>query len=228
MRRCILIVGVMLVAAVQTEAHADFLPVVNPGFELPGGLYVEPTGWTVEDGPGRFRGYTNDLAGQLLPPPGVDIGNYSGFTEGGAASASQIIEGYSIQANTTYTLSVLVGGRNNVFDTFGGSQIMLFDADTSSILAEYTLHRTNNPSPPEGFFELQSISFSTEVNGGPIGNRLGIRLSGLGEGPQTWFDNVVLQTTAEVIPEPGSIVLVSIGALGLIGYSWRRQRTTRA
>lgn len=231
MRWYILIAGMVLGVSVQTAAKADFLPILNSGFESPGGLYFDPEGWTIENGPGRFTGYTNNLAGQLLPPAGTDIGEFSGFTEGGAASASQIIGGHLIQAEATYTLSALVGGRQDSSGFgFGGSQIMLFDADTSSILAEYTLHRGTGDSPLDGIFELQSVSFTTEASGGPIGHRLGIRLTGLGEGPQTWFDNVALETTAMVtaIPEPGSIVMLSIGALGLLGFGWRRQRLAAA
>jgi len=37
-----------------------------------------------------------------------------------------------------------------------------------------------------------------------------------------------LNLTTEVVPEPSSIVLLITGAIGLIGYGWRRKRKQAA
>lgn len=216
----IILASVWIMAGPQ-QSRADYLTVLNPGFESPGYRYAPPADWTAS---ASFLEYSNNLNGQLLPPPGTDIGSYSGFASG-PGEASQIIDNYSIAANSIYTLNVLVGGRADSSGFgFGGSTIELFDATTSNVLAEYTLDRGTGASPLDGFFESQTVAFSTGLNGGPIGDQLGIELEGLGEGPQTWFDNVSAEVSPSSVPEPSSIGLMVMGIAGMAAYGWRRRK----
>jgi hypothetical protein len=53
----------------------------------------------------------------------------------------------------------------------------------------------------------------------------------IGEFGSTTFsanDNAHIQTIHGVIPEPSSLVLLGIGAIGLLGYGWRRKRKQAA
>ena len=235
MRHGTLFLIALTLASGAKETRAGFLTIQNAGFESPGYEYVVPTGWTADQANANFLDYENHLNGQLLAPPGTDVGNWSAFV-GGAGSGSQVIANSMLAANSTYTLSALVGGRLDSVIGFGGSTIELFDATTSSILASYTLHRGAN-SPVNGYFQAQSASFSTGQAGGPIGDLLGIRLIGLGEvegnfsGTQTWFDNVSVQVSPSTsVPEPTSSVLLGMGAVTVLGYLGRKARmsTTRA
>jgi hypothetical protein len=212
------------------QARAGNLPVVNSGFEDPGGYYTDLVGWTTSNFSGYpVGGYSPpDLNGQLIPPPGIDIGNNSGFTQG-PGSASQVIAGYTIQANTTYTLDLLVGGRlDSSGFGFGGSLIELYDATTSQVLASYELDRGTGVSPLNGVFEWQTTGFSTGQAGGSINDQLGILLMGLGqsagEDTQTWFDNVSL--TASSVPEPSTLAMSCI-MLGTFVVGWACKQLKR-
>jgi hypothetical protein len=229
------IVGaIFFLASTGQPSQAAFLNVINPGFELPGGRQASLEGWTGE-GPGFFWGFASGAEGTIAPPPGTDIGRWSAYTEG-VASGSQVISGHLIAPNSVYTLRVLVGGgRYNPSPTgggtlfaFGGSRIELFDADTSTTLAEYVLHRGDDNPAIVAEFELQTVSFSVESNATAIGHRLGIRLTGLGErsdlASQTWFENVSLEFANAAVPEPASLAMAGLGAMGVAGIALRRRR----
>jgi hypothetical protein len=64
----------------------------------------------------------------------------------------------------------------------------------------------------DGFTDLSSVVWHQGIGAGNV----------YGTGNQTHqFTNVVVQS----VPVPPSIVLVGIGAIGLVGYGWRRSRT---
>ena len=226
--------GMLILSTTSGTLYANQLTVTNPGFEDNPGFYRNLTGWTTFN----FSGYpiggadgTGTLSGQLIPPTGTDIGYESAFTSG-SGTASQIIQGYQIQANTTYTLDVLVGGRvdSSTFG-FGGALIELFDATIDQVLASYELDRgVDSSSPVNGIFALQTTSFTTGQNDGTIGDSLGILLGGLNQEPyypyaqQTWFDNVSVSADgASAVPEPSSLALFAIGGVGLAVAAYRRR-----
>lgn len=211
------------------DARAALLTVVNADFESPGGQYSVPTGWNVT---GSAKSYPTDmLADQLLPHTGN-----AAFTEGspwfgaGPGSFAQTIGGYTVQANTTYTLSVWVGGRieeSTYF--FGGSRIELYDPASGIVLASEQYDR-DTPGRPNGGWITSTAVFTTGSSGSAIGAPLQIRLFGLYESadegyPQTWFDNVTLDASpAGAVPEPTTLAIWSaLGGLGMIAARWRRR-----
>ena len=200
------------------QSEADTITVLNPSFDLPGtGLNESPDDWTTT-GPA----YTYPLVGlgnQLQP----QYSQYAAYTDGSPGSFSQIIQGYTIQPNTVYTLQVLVGGRlDSSGYGFGGSRIELDDASTQSVLASQTWLPTES-GYPDGGWATSTVSFTTGSNGTPAGDELQISLFGLGSGGslQTWFDNVSLVATP--VPEPAEITLLLTASFGLIGVALHRR-----
>lgn len=201
------------------QSQAETIAVLNPGFESPGtGLSEPPDDWTTT-GPAD----TYPLAGlgnQLEPQYGL----YAAFTNGSPGSFSQTIQDYAIEANTVYTLQVLVGGRlDSSGYGFGGSRIELDDASTQSVLASQTWLPADLASP-DGGWATSTASFATGSSGAPVGDELEIRLFGLGSGGalQTWFGNVSLVATA--VPEPAAITLLLAASFGFIGVALHRRR----
>jgi hypothetical protein len=46
---------------------------------------------------------------------------------------------------------------------------------------------------------------------------------GDGSGPGAGQQTLTLNVTANVVPEPSTLALLLVGALGLLGFAWRRQ-----
>jgi hypothetical protein len=74
------------------------------------------------------------------------------------------------------------------------------------------------PFPP-GFTDLQSWTRDGTID--PDWLRVGMDIVG-GTTPPTF--NATFSLSGELVPEPSSFTLAGLGALGLIGYSWRRRK----
>jgi hypothetical protein len=221
MFRVVSVIGlfcVVCLGGVNLAYGVLFPPIINPGFEEPGGGgYVLPTGWECS-GVGNSYPYSY-LDGQLLP----EYGYYAVHTEG-PGGFTQTVANYAIQPDTQYTLRVLVGGRSDSSGFgFGGSRVELFDATAGSVLASDAWNRDTLGRPDGGWVE-SIASFTAPTTGVPIGDILQIRLIGTSNESQqqTWFDNVRLDTTPT--PEPSTFALLGMGAIGLLGWAWRRRQ----
>lgn len=194
--------GVLLTFIIlgQQASFASFIPIVNPSFETPalaaGGFNYSIPGWTVS---GSAEGVWNP-AGDMGPPPdGVQVG----YINYGTVSQTLTTD---LLPNTTYTLSIWVGGRYDGYNPgtdysmglYGGAALLAsvtpvtpLTGSWTDLTATYTTGSSVTPSTPLGI----SISTPTE---------------------QLDFDDVTLSAITPV-PEPttmisGALLLLPFGA----------------
>jgi len=136
------------------------------------------------------------------------------YNQGSDVSLSQTLSA-TLQASTTYTLTVDVGARNGAYtgNTFGGALIELYAGSTE--IGSATFGRS---SQTVGTFVEDTLTVdSSGVDSGLIGQALQIQLHTAGTG-STDFQNVSLDATADgpsALPEPASIALLLSGLFGL-------------
>lgn len=233
------------------EARADLVPIVNAGFEDTTGqssfnefTFGVPVGWQAHDpnsiaGPGVFWG--------TLEPNGTDFFNstapegdlvtilFNSQREGDGEYGLEQTLGATLQANTSYVLSVEVGNIASGFATDGTFyNLDEFPGYRIELLAGGVVLSTdlNSLTIAEGEFATSTIQFSTGTSHAQLGQNLGIRLVNLNVIPDGFtqatspdlevdFDNVVLQANA--IPEPSAFYL-----FGIIALSYLAVRRTRS
>lgn len=235
-----------------SSAHAASITIVNSGFEDISGessvnefTFGPLNGWGLYD-PGNI---TNGGAGstyfigtleptivettgntttpQFFPggaPEGSRVGiafNFSGSGGGGEYGLTQTLSA-TLQANTQYTLSALVGniasGRDvagNYYNLngFPGYRIDLMAGST--VLS--TMQTVNPGAIAEGTFAAVEYQYTTGASDPLLGQALTIRLVNLnnvdGSAPgadlEVDFDQIALDATA--VPEPSAVALLLMG-----------------
>jgi Carbohydrate binding domain/PEP-CTERM motif len=203
---------VALFAFSTASGWASLITITNSSFEGPviaAGFSAPATGWTI-GGAG--------LAGAMTPGSGVlGAENGSQYLYINDGTESQVLAA-TLQANSTYTLSVWVGLRNDApcvaFPcVLSGTTIQLFAGSTLLATA------TGAPPDPGTWSEYQG-TVVTGSSDPSLGQALKIVLSA--SAAQTEFDNVTLNQSSNV-PEPSAIFLFATGLVGLIA----RRRMTR-
>jgi hypothetical protein len=225
------------------------ISVTNPSFEddvlAQGNASTSaPTGWQAT---GSAYGVYNPNVGNPgagvnagTSPEGTDVpdGNQVGYLTG-----AYFLQNVSttVQANTTYTLSVYLGFQYG--ETLPGEYgIELVDPTgcCSTVYAEggnaafnslfnssYTLGTsTICTAPTQGNFALCTISFDSATFSNFVGDGLAVALSTPSGDGQFLVDDVQLGSQADT-PEPGSIGLSLLG-LGALAMLRRRGAKTRA
>lgn len=257
-----------LVLGGLTASAAD-IAIVNAGFEDITGADVTYNefsfgafpGWSFYDelsdkgtGTGNTY-YVGTLTPQIIPgidaehyqnfPAGAPEGsrvaiafNYVGSGDGGEYGLQQTLAA-TLQANTRYTLSALVGNiasgtaLDNTFfnlNGFPGYRIDLMAGGT--VLASDNNSLADSPFP-EGTFALSTTVYDSPSFGGLIGQQLSIRLVNLnqtadvpsGANLEVDFDDISL--TAVAIPEPASATVLFALAATLTAATSRRRGTPR-
>ncbi len=202
--RRLLLVFIAALAGQATYVEAVPLVIMNPGFEAdsvsPGCFEVLlPTAWPVYDPNGILNGGGNVVGGLNLPPGSVFFP--AGAPEGehaalvflsdsigaGPAGLTQVL-GDTLQADTTYTLSVQVGNIASgtgpppcdVFgffnlDGFPGYQVQLLAGGVVIAQDDNSLAGTI----PEGEFRLSSFQLVVGAAHPQLGDTLEIRLINL-------------------------------------------------
>jgi len=132
------------------------------------------------------------------------------FNQGSDVYLGQTLSA-TLQANTTYALTVAVGDRDASGSPFGGALIELYAGSTEIGSATYL-------TGTAGTFADDMLTFdSSGVDPSLIGQALRIQLH-TAEFGSTDFDNVSLDATldgASALPEPTSIALLLSGLFGL-------------
>jgi hypothetical protein len=198
--------GVALLVAlfVMTSASwAGVIPVGNGSFESPAcdgvGVSCTPDSWTVVGS-----------ANQWAPP----TGQYNSIPDGSQVAWANSGGGLEqvlttdLAANTTYVLTVDVGLRNNVNNTFGG----IVDLYAGSTL----LGAATGSTPTAGNWTIWTLSVDSATASALVGQPLEIYLGSSTN--QTGFDAVSLDATpdAGTVPEPAMFALMGAGLLGLV------------
>lgn len=238
------------------SAGAEDLFVANASFEdaeVPAGTFpiFTPFGWSLYDPNGLLDG-SSDAVGVLNPtgttffPAGAPDGSnvalvfLSGDVGLGAVGIEQAVD-YSLRANTTYTLSVMVGniasGSGNPPNTdffnlagFPGYAVQLLAGDT--VVAED--RNTLAGSLGEGTFAESVVSLTVGENHDNLNATLSIRLLNLNQpgtvtapGIEVDFDAVRL-TAVPAVPEPRTYALIAVGFIVLLIGARRRRGPLRS
>jgi PEP-CTERM motif len=225
--------ALILLAAGARPVNASSITVPNFSFESPvltSGEFVSGsfTDWTV----GGFGGQFYPTSSNADLTPGTPAGNQgvtgnqvgvAGSASGSAGSLTQVIAG--AVAGTTYQLDVNVGSRKEGIASDWSVELI---AGTASS----TLSGIVNPGT--GTFSDQTVTVTAAGTGSL---NFTIVLSDAGSfvqsqvgviDTQTLFDNVRLQSLPSGVPEPATLTLLGIGAVGLLGYGLRRRKLVAA
>ena len=217
------------------------IPIDNPGFEtqeLADGEYdwlMDNEGWGYVANDGYLGPWNPGL--DVLPEVGdngyggnAPEGENVGYTEPGVGvpgGFGQVLT-EALTAGMTYTLTVEVG--NTLGYAWGGYSVQLLAGgsqppagDGSGYAGEVTggilLAEDNNTLViAEDTFETSTVTYTAGPDDPLLGEPLQIRLLALG-GEEVDFDAVSL----DAIPEPSTVVLLCMGALGLLLFGRRKR-----
>ena len=154
-----------------------------------------------------FAGQTTDSSAYVL------------FTNATNAYA-KIDTGVAWQANTTYTMSVYVGNRDDTNFT-GGFQGGFCQLGNSSSM----LYGSVDCQPADGKWSVLTMTVTTGSTA-PSGD-VWMLVAGAGDAVspfpgQALFGDVKLTATA--VPEPSTFALLGCGLVGMIAYAWRKRK----
>lgn len=238
---------IAVLVALSLPLQAASVAIVNAGFEDISGespfnefTFGPLNGWGLYD-PGNITdggdgptyyigtltptvvGSTGDPDPQFFPggaPEGSRVAiAYNEFGSGGGGEYGlQQTLSHTLQANSTYTLTALIGniqsgrgvnGTDFNLDGFPGYRVDLMAGSTV-----LSTTQTINPGIAEGTFELAEWQYTTGASDAELGQALTIRLVNLnvvdGSAPtadlEVDFDNITLDVVP--VPEP-SVILIS-------------------
>ncbi len=202
-----------------TSANAELIPVGDHSFEgaKDVGGWVDLGGNPVSPSPGTSTASVPSLWIKNGSGPGsgwTDPTQYSGgipdgdiylYANGGNYVSQTLVD--TLQADTTYTLTVAVGWRLDLpdfgFPTFPGYGIELW-AGSNLLASDYDTDAGNSRPAVDSWKDVTATYTSpSSVSADPLEIRL------MGYGIQTNYDNVRLDAT--VIPEPSSFALLIFG-----------------
>jgi hypothetical protein len=191
-------IAVTMLVGLTTVASAEPVMIVNAGFEEPSlkdsQAIFTVAGWANWGDSGTFDPHAAAFVSEA--PEGENVA----FASFGGPTISQVL-GATAQANTLYTLTMLVGNRLDA--DFGGYQAELWAGGTM-------LARDNGSlSPAEGQFLMSTVQYFVAAGDPVAGSALEIRFRSLGF--QTVFDDVHL----DAVPEPALLALLGIGGVAV-------------
>lgn len=234
-RQFVAIVGIL---AGVSGARANTISIVNPSFETPStsSFVLAPTsagvGWTFSSSSasGIYHPVTPTQYATAAQFDGTQVAFVQATT---AATISQTLSD-SLLPNTVYTLSLLVGNRDDFSSNTGASSpsstfsFSLFAGAT--LLAQLNKGDLGVTNPTHGTFAAETLSYTTgsSVAFGAIRIVLGANVHSGGEYD---FDKVALDASPVASPAADPVPLPSaawMGAslLGVIASAglWRRKR----
>lgn len=223
----VFLMGIILTFVLMNGARASPIPIANAGFEAQslndGGWTSSITGWIGWNGPGGGGDYGVFNPTTVHFPGQAPEGYNTAYSNGGDFFQwlKDPISGQNITLQPgIYTLTAQVGDRLD-HDVLG--YVVRFQADTVTLAEDYRL----NPIIPNGGFITSTVTFNATPDNSFIGQPLVIALANPG-GVQVNFDDVRLDfATAAHSPEPSTLILFGVGALGFIGYAWQRHKQNR-
>ncbi len=220
-----------------STADATSITVNNFSFESPAvpppGNYTTscPTGWTCSSGFGggvfyptntQYPAGDNGLTGGALVPDG----NQEAWVQGNLPQYLMQNTSVSIAANTTYTLSVWAGARNDQQpDAWAqGFQPTIELSANGEVVASLV-----TTDPGNGMWEDFSLSWASVA--ADVGDTLGLELlypGSVDSQTQVGWDDVTLNSSLAATPIPGAFPLFA-GGLGMGAlFARRKKRKTSA
>jgi hypothetical protein len=253
-RRFCVSIGFVAVLAFCGFAPATTIDVTNPGFDtlvdatftyggntytagcvMAQNMYVttEIAGAIDNATTGEHTGGTGSTAGYAMTPAGLaGVSNYNTgvvgtdpagcigllLTLGGGQTTTlaQTLPGpVSLLSNSLYTLTFDVYKRIVLPLPISFAADLTVDGSSVGGALLYT-------APTDSTKGSGTVTFQTGST--PVAGSLGFVFASADTAPitQIFVDNVAL--TVASVPEPGTLVLVSTGLIGLLCYAWRRQR----
>ena len=213
---------VLSMTILSGTAWADNIPIANASFETPGTSpstacgtgcsynYGPLPGWSVIGG-GTWQ------PGSFFTSP-VPDGSLIGFVNA-TRSLSQTLTGDSVLANSVYTLSVFVGDRT---DGDSGNYTLSLDTIVGGVTTTLCSFTSNASMIKSGTFQVEGCTY-TSPSSVPSGN-LFLQLTA--NSGQLDVDNVSLtvQSATTNVPEPSSVLLLSVGMLLLVATLMVRRK----
>ena len=209
-------------ALIMTEAWGSPIPLVNPSFETPpAGGFNNPCagtgcafsetaipGWTNSGASGQFNPGSNTIYFNFIPNGSVVAWDND---PGGTITQSA----GTVAANTTYTLQVDLGQRNDGFYSLGTVQLLIGSTPVTAI----------GTAPTKGNWSTYTAVYNSVA--GDVGKTITVQLTATGG--QSDFDNVRLDASSggTAIPEPATLALVGAGLVLSSILASRRRRPLR-
>ncbi|MBN1435746.1 MAG: PEP-CTERM sorting domain-containing protein [Sedimentisphaerales bacterium] len=202
------IVSLSAIASMATVVQATTIPVENPGFEALSGFHA-----------GQFPGWTLDLGSCGTGGSDSVLTGATGNSVGYAIAAGVFHQGlgFAIQPGT-YTLTVDVG---DVFVDADPPFDPLFPTIPAVILTgnsgtvELTEVSRDRPTPDNGQMLTWTTVFSVAPGDAIIGSDLWVVLGAFGE-TSPMREIVFDEVSIDYVPEPATLVLFSLGMLGVL------------
>src|SRR5580700_9201339 len=157
------------------QESAVSIPILNPKFDIdvlstpPGSAQLGIPGWIVGPQTGTYKASTTQYPG-IAPTTGL----YCAFV-GGNQSSGSILQtlGATVQANTTYVLSVEVGARADY----------VFTGYAASLLAgNVVLASGHKATPVGGTFVTEVVVYESGATPAQLGQPLQILITSTGDG----------------------------------------------
>ncbi len=190
-------------------ARADSVPITNPSFESLAGPLTSGCGPGCFFNGGPIIGWTIVNGGPFQPGaflPTIPDGSLVAFANA-TGSISQTLTGNSVLGDSLYTLSLFVGNRT---DNIGGNYTLSLDTILGGVTTTLCSFSGNAQSITPGTFQSEGCNY-TSGSSVPAGNLFLQFAAGSG---QLDVDAVSLTVQpATGVPEPSSILLLSIGVL---------------
>jgi hypothetical protein len=154
------------------------------------------------------------------------------------ASSVDISGGVVNRMNTSNTSSMIIsGGTFDILYTYDVSNVDISGGNFNDLFVYNTSNVDISGGGIENYLKVYGTS-SVTFHGYDFRVTGGLRLEGdrvLGTGALTgrWFDKTPwivnvsrndASATILVVPEPSTLVLLAMGAMGLVGYAWRQRK----
>jgi PEP-CTERM motif len=216
---------VLCMTILSSTAWADTIPILNPSFETLGGPLTATCGpgcaFNYGPVPG-IPGWTSSDGGSWQPGSyfsSIPDGSIVAFTNA-QSSLTQTLTGISVLSNSLYTFNIYVGDRT---DGINGNYNLSLDTILGGVTTTLCSISGNAANIQRGTFQLQSCTYMSGSSV-PAGN-LFLQLSALSG--QLDVDNLSLtvQPPATSVPEPSSMLLLSVGIMFLLAtFAARRKQ----